>query len=499
MPKGRSIFPRRAVIKGSAAAGAAGVLGGLGARASEVPETLASAPVFSTIRERVQSTPLVDTHEHLIEEERRLSGESERIEADDWSFLISHYLDSDLLTSGMPRAEHEALFSPETDPVRKWELLEPFWPRVRNTGYAQAVEIAARQLYGVEELSGETIRQVQEGYRRRIRPGFYETVLRDEAGIESCQVNSLEVPFSETAQPGLLMQDLSILGMHMGPDLEAYATPSGIGVGDLADWHRVIDWWFETYGPWAVAVKTQAAYSRNLDFEDVPPETVEGVFKRTLARDPVHPVDEKRLQDHLFWYCARKATELDLPVKVHTGYYAGDNHMPLGRLLGNADAASSLCRSAPDTRFVFMHINYPFYEDLIAVAKHYTNCYVDMCWAWILSPVAANRFLKQYLVTAPANKVLTFGGDYVPVEPVVGHAALARLGISTALSQLVDEGWLDRDAALDLVDPIMRGNARTLFALDRKTAALQHPPWLTVDEVSKDRRLRNRTSQVGPG
>jgi hypothetical protein len=472
MPRGRSIFPRRAVIKGSAAAGAAGV------PATGAPGPFENTHVFGEIRERVETTPFVDTHEHLIEEKKRLTGESGRIEADDWSFLIAHYLDSDLLTSGMPRARREALFSPETEPIRKWELLEPYWPRVRNTGYARAVEIAARRLYGVDGLSGDTIGRVQEGYRRAIRPGFYKTVLRDVAGIESCQVNSLEVPFRETAQPRLLMQDLSILGMHMGPDVEAYATPSGIGVRDLSDWHRVIDWWFDTYGPWAVAVKTQAAYSRNIDFDDVPAEEVERVFARTLAQDPVPPADEKRLQDHLFWYCTRKATEHGLPVKVHTGCYAGDNHMPMGRLLGNADAASSLCRTAPDTRFVFMHINYPFYEDLIAVAKHYANCYVDMCWAWILSPVAANRFLKQYLVTAPANKVLTFGGDYIPVEPVVGHTTLARRGITAALSQLVDEGWLDRDAALDLVDPIMRGNARTLFDLDRKTAALRHPPWL---------------------
>ncbi len=48
-----------------------------------------------------------------------------------------------------------------------------------------------------------------------------------------------------------------------------------------------------------------------------------------------------------------------------------------------------------------------------------------MCWAWIVSPIASVNFLKQYLVTAPANKVLTFGGDYFSVEPVVGHAALA--------------------------------------------------------------------------
>ncbi len=479
MGQGKAVFPRRAVIKSGVVAGAAGVLGGAGTQASGAPRAREGDDVYATVRERVEATPLVDTHEHLIEEEGRLTGASERIKANDWSFLIAHYLDSDMLSSGMPRADHEAFFSPDTDPIRKWDLLEPYWPRIRNTGYAQAVELAVKKLYGVEGLSRESIGRVQDGYRAGIGPGFYRKVLHEVAGIESCHVNSLEVPFSETAQPTLLMQDISILGMHMGPDLEAYASKPGITVRDLADWHRVIDWWFATYGPWAVAVKSQAAYSRNIDFADVAAEDVEGIFTKTINGDPVDPVDEKRLQDHLFWYCARKATEYDLPVKLHTGYYAGDNYMPMGRLMGNADAAADLCRSDPDTRFVFMHINYPFYEDLIAVAKHYTNCYVDMCWAWILSPVAANRFLMQYLVTAPANKVLTFGGDYIPVEPVVGHAALARRGITSALTQIVDEGWLDCTAALDLVDPIMRGNARTLFGLDRKAAALQHPPWLS--------------------
>ena len=77
-----------------------------------------------------------------------------------------------MLTCGMPRPDHEAFFSPETDPIRKWELLEPYWPRIRNTGYAQAVEIAARKLYGVEGLSRETIGRVQDGYRRGIKPGL---------------------------------------------------------------------------------------------------------------------------------------------------------------------------------------------------------------------------------------------------------------------------------------------------------------------------------------
>ena len=42
---------------------------------------------------------------------------------------------------------------------------------------------------------------------RTAAPGFYEKVLREVANIESCQVNALDVPFRETAQPTLLLQD----------------------------------------------------------------------------------------------------------------------------------------------------------------------------------------------------------------------------------------------------------------------------------------------------
>ncbi len=472
-----SLWSRRSIIKAGGATGiaaAAGVRAPASARSARLPRGDAQ----TTIEQRVQSTAIVDTHEHLIEEELRLKGKHRRIKANDWSFLLSHYLNSDLATCGMPRNDQDAFFSPETDPLQKWSFLEPYWSRVRHTGYGQAVEIAVRHLYGVEGLSKDTVKQIQHGYERTLRPGVYKKVLQDMGRIESCQVNSLDSPFTESKQPLLLMQDISFLGMHMGPDIENYAGKAGIAVKDLQDWHRVIDWWFRQYGPYAVAVKSQAAYSRNIDYEDVPAEQVQAVFKSRLNGDPVEGAARKRLEDHLFWYCLRKATEYELPVKIHTGYYAGSDSMPLSRVERNASAASDLCKAAPNTRFVFMHIDYPYYETMIALAKHYANCYVDMCWAWIISPVASVDFLKHYLVTAPANKVLTFGGDYIPVEPVLGHVVLARRGIARVLTELVEEGWLDLESALGLAEPIMRVNARALFNLDAKNRRLQTAPWL---------------------
>ncbi len=126
---------------------------------------------------------------------------------------------------------------------------------------------------------------------------------------------------------------------------------------------------------------------------------------------------------------------------------------------------------------VFMHICYPYYEELIAVAKQWTNAYVDMCWSWIINPVAAGDFLKKILVCAPANKVLAFGADYIPVEPALGHAVIARRGITQALSQLVEEGWLTLDSALEKADMIMHTNARRIFNLAEKEKVLKQVKW----------------------
>lgn len=474
MTKGNRIS-RRDTLAGMGALGAATVLrsGTLEAGPSALGGRLHPA-----IAEKVFETPLIDTHEHLLEERERLAGAGHsRVQADDWSLLLSHYLNSDLLVAGMPQDAYDRFFSAKTDPLDKWRLLEPYWLAVKNTGYGQAVRIAMRRLYDVDDLSAQTVKRVQAGYEKIRRPGFYQHVLCEQGKIESCQVNCLGAPFGETTMPSLLMQDLSIVGMFAGPNLGGYARPAGIEVSSLADWHRVIDWWFEKYGKYAVAVKSQNAYSRDIDYEKVPAEKVEAIFQKRLENAALTAQERKALEDHLFWYVVGKATERKLPVKLHTGYYAGQNYMPLGRLIHNAGSACDLCRAAPETPFVFMHICYPYYEELISVAKHYANAHIDMCWSWIINPAAAKDFLKKYLVTAPANKVLTFGGDYIPVEPVLGHAAIARQGIALALSELVEEGWLSVADALELTDPIMHENARRIFHLPEKTKAVEQAPW----------------------
>ena len=482
---------RRRVLKTLGAAGAAGALGAAGAipaagalgsseEAAKAPRAAGGAArprdFAAKLEELVAKTPMVDTHEHLPDEEERLRGE--KVACDDWGVLFSHYIDSDLASAGMPPGERDKLVGRGVDPEEKWRALAPFWPAVKNTGYGRAVRLSVKRLYDIDEIEAGSVGRLQEAYERFRKPGMYRKALVEAAGIESCQVNYLWRPFRESRQPALLHQDLSILAMHMAPGAREISGPAGRDVRDLGDWHAAIRWWFETYGPYAVAVKSQAAYARGLDYERVPAEAAAPVFRKVLAGEPVAREERKRLEDHLFWFCVEEATARGLPVKLHTGYYAGQNSMPLSRVAANPAEAADLCRKSPETTFVFMHIAYPRWQDLVAVAKHYTNAVIDMCWAWIIDPAAAKEFLKSFLAAAPSTKVLTFGGDYIPVECVVGHAAIARRGVARALAELVEEGWLGPEDALELVERILRGNARRIFRLEEKTERLAKAPWI---------------------
>jgi hypothetical protein len=186
--------------------------------------------------------------------------------------------------------------------------------------------------------------RIAEQYRQWVKPGFYRKVLVETARLDSCQVN--DGPFHQSNMPDLLLQDISIVGMHIGPDFKSFGSPSGIAVKELADWHKVIDWWFEKYARYAVAVKSQAAYSRDLDYDEVKAEQAAPIFRRVLAKEPVSAEEKKRLEDHLFWYAVGKATEHDLPVKLHTGYYAGQNKMPLARVAKNPASVCEVVRRA---------------------------------------------------------------------------------------------------------------------------------------------------------
>lgn len=428
--------------------------------------------MIETISEKVQQTHFIDTHEHLLEESQRLAGPASGapiFTCDDWAYLFAHYALDDLRIAGMTPAEADAFISSDHSPKEKWQLFAPYWASIRQTGYGKAVQYSIRILYGIGDLSEDSVDALTDRMRRGVKKGYYYSVLRDTARIEACHVNSLDRTFRVTEYPDLLYQDLSTITFGSDLNIEQLRAHTGLPVNTLAECYQAIDWHFEEFGQQAIATKNQSAYSRRLDYADVSAEDATPIFARLAAGDKtVSPLELKAVQDHLWRYSVQRSTDYHLPVKLHTGYFAGTGRMPLSNVSQNLKDLCPILQSFPDTTFVLMHITYPYQDELIALAKQYANVYVDLCWAWIVNPKATVRFVEEFLTAVPANKIFGFGGDYTAVENVVGHAYMARQGLALALSNLVEDGWCTEQEALDIVEPIMRGNAYSTFRMAQK-------------------------------
>lgn len=437
------------------------------------PTAIAETSLVSqsaVLRELIDSTPWIDTHEHLVEEQHRLSPDGHGFRdamsgsrvyiPGDWTSLIVDYALDDLVSAGLAPALAQEVIASDWSPLEKWDVLAPYLHASRQSGYMKAVDLSTERLFG-SRLSRQTCAAIDHQSRVLRREGYYTRVLRDVAHVERCHVNSSEVsPFCRTATPDLLQQDLSLIPLVVGR-CQSVEEWSGIDVGGLDDYLDVIEWCFAEFGPLAVAVKCLWAYARPLaiTWRDTPPRRA---FDR-MRRGESGWNEARQVQDFLFARCVDLATMWGLPVKLHVGYLAGHGQPHLSGLSEHVGDVAALAHAHPRTTFVLLHMGWPHEEELLAVAKHSPNVVVDLAWAWILTPIATSEFVQRFLTTVAPSKLLTFGGDYLTVETVVGHAELARRGLQAALEQLTVERLLSSDEALALVPQLMRGNAEQLF------------------------------------
>jgi len=426
-----------------------------------------SEAILPEIAENLAAIPVIDCHEHFPEESTRIRKNL------DFGHLFTGYAGSDLAVAGMPQADVQRLTNSQADIDEKWRLIEPYYQRTRNTAYIRALEIAFRDLYGIESLTQKTYRQLTEQIRKHNKPGLYRWVLKEKCNIELCLNNSLdEWPFRERSDPDFFLQDLSIVKLlQWPPPVEELQQATGTTIKKFDDYRDAIDACFAKYAGIADAVKQQAAYSRPLRFEDVPEDRARRIFDSMTDPEAVCPADCKALQDWALHHCVQLCIEHDLPMKIHTGYLAGNDYMDLDQIKP-ADL-NNLFIKYPQARFDLFHIGYPYQEEVLALAKHFANVYVDMCWVWIIDPLAARRFFQQAVVSVPGHKIFGFGGDYGQIEPAYGHLQIARQQMGIALTRLVEDGWLSVKEALGVARRVLHDNPTECFRIEPKRRALR--------------------------
>ena len=421
------------------------------------------------IRSYLEGLRIIDTHEHLDTEQELCS------QPVDFGHLFAHYANCDLISAGCPPRDVECLQNDRgLSPMEKWRLIEPYWDYVRGTGYGRCLELAIRDLYGLEGLSARTVEPLSEKMNANRRSGFYREVF-DRAGIAVALWHRLDlrgpIPRMWTSEydQTIFIQDL--LAHHTLIQQPGWQERWGTDILSLDDYLGAIEERFSAFGAKAAAFKIPLAYIRPIAFPDRSRAEIEPIFNRLLnagwERNISLPsLEELRaVQDYLVHFSLQQCARHDLAVKFHTGLQEGN-----ANTIGNSRAAllANLFFKYPKVRFDIYHISYPYQEELATLAKNFPNVAVDFCWMWIINPAAGRRALSDFLDTVPANKIHGFGGDFIFVEGSYGHAVMAKENIARALSEKVAEGAMSGKRAFTVGRWLLRDNPIAWFGLRGK-------------------------------
>lgn len=417
---------------------------------------------YDKIYEYVKDLTIIDSHEHLPGRETFRPKDRDVL-----SEYLSHYFSSDLMAMGMNREQLSYVQDSSKPLIERWNLAEPFWNLARNTGYGRALDIAARDIYGIPKIEKNTMEELNTKFRKTLEPeaGHYHRVLKEMSKIEYSVLD-----WDLNCDPVYFKSAYNIEGLVMPYSwqwIEKLESKTGIRITSFEEWLAACEKEIESaLQKGAITLKCTLAYERTLLFENVTRQEAEAGFHEVLYRKG-RPIwsdggfgTTKAFQDYMMHFILRIANQKGLVLQIHTGIQEGNHNY-----IANTDPSllSNLFVQYPYVKFDVFHMGYPYQHVVSALAKLFPNVYLNMCWAHILSPAAARSTLSEWLESVPLGKIIAFGGDYLFVDGVYAHQLMARENISKVLAEKVKQGTLDVETACWMAKRMLYENPDVLY------------------------------------
>jgi hypothetical protein len=415
---------------------------------------------YDEIRGYLDTIPVIETHEHYS---------SITAHEEHFSFFFG-YAGSDMQSAALDGFIDE---NAEMTFDERYDRFERLYGRTGKTAYARAISISLKECWGIDEISRESFRKLEDGLSTRSVE--LREALLEKFGIKAMIVDRYNVDeflsllegkgekptrFCRYAFPLPAFHRLYTAG-----DINRLQPYTGRKIVCLDDYlegfenllKKSIDFGI-------VCMKDQSAYNRPIDYKYPARAEAEAIFNLIIS-DPRHmcgTLEMTILGDWLFHHFMRMARKYDLPVQIHTGHMAG---------IRNDIAKTNAVHFIPvmelhsEVRFDLFHGNWPYMDEFLFIGKNYPNAYLDLCWVQCIDPVYSIELMKRALVAVPHKKLMAFGGDCGCPETAIGYLVMARDNVACALSDMMDIGWIHMAEAKEIAADWFFNNPNEFFKL----------------------------------
>jgi predicted TIM-barrel fold metal-dependent hydrolase len=406
---------------------------------------------YRQLLEELRRMPVIDSHEHLDTEQALVSRP-----ADVLTRIYSHYVTTSLHAAGLTRSR-DWLADTSVPLDERWAAARPYIEAIRDTGYARAAQITARDLFGIEEISDATYRELSARVQANNTAGLFERVLRQRCGIETVlnqgpwqggmarevSRDFTDMQWCEASRLG------AIYGEHCGK--------WNLRPGDPDEW--LDRWLVDIKGRGCPGIKIQSWATSE------PPSPDEArKLLGALCAGRLDQAGLRGLREYLLHGALKRCAKLRLVVAVHTGI-VWECWQDFTQTHPNL--MIPLLRRYRDTTFDLYHGGMPWVREMAVIGNQYPNTVLNMVWCHQISPYMTEQMISEWLDLVPVNKIIGFGGDCSDgPEKAYGALRLAQENISRALSVRVERGQMSESRALDICRLWMYANPKRIYSLD---------------------------------
>jgi hypothetical protein len=417
----------------------------------------------ASIREFVNEVTVVDVHEHHFPEVigsgnvnlLRLFRESYA----GWTTRRPYLLPSEV--------GFRDIDSPAVERT-SWEALAPYLEGSGSNSFVRNLVSALKELYGLREsdLTCDNWESLDESVQSHHRLRTWPMEVLKRAGIERVITDPYTDPLLD-ARKSLGPQYNAVLrinafacGWH--PDSHDH---NGNSAPALLSRLQLLPRTFDDYLDALeevvsgcalrnqVGLKNALAYDRYLDFDE--PDLM--LAREAWGKSKPPPAERKAFSDFVVDRFCRLASKFDIPMQIHVGTAIIRGSGPM--------AVAGLVERHPSTRFLLMHLAYPWSRDLLGMAFVYRNIWLDLSWSHLLSPTHFKLALHEAVENLPDETRMMIGGDNLHIEETYGAIKRARQLISAVIDEKITEGYISHANAERLAKKILRENAIKFFQL----------------------------------
>jgi hypothetical protein len=416
-----------------------------------------------SIQEYIAAIGIVDVHEHHIPE-ILLNPEVNLLQLFQQSY------------AGWTQARPYALPSEkrDVDPMlaapgaTTWESLAPFLENSSSNSFVRNLVHGITELYGAAEpaITRGNWEALDEAVRRHHQtPDWCKKALR-RAGVEQLITDPYTNPLLD-ARATLGPNYRSVMRInsfacgwhpesldHNGNSAYNLLRRVGLEAGSfdayVAALEKLVD---GMVSRGQVALKNALAYDRDVAFD----EPDEKLARQAWGKTSPSPAERKAFSDFIVDQLCHMAGKRDLPMQMHLGTAILRGSHPL--------KAAGLIERHPRTRFLLMHLAYPWSRELLAMAFVFRNIWIDLTWSMLLSPSHFKPALHEAIEILPDESRMMFGGDNWHIEETYGTMKLARQLIGEVLQEKIAANYFRAEGAQRLATKIFRDNAIHFFKL----------------------------------